>query len=384
MEKHYFAGNNTSVGFYNYFDNIISPEQAERIYILKGGPGVGKSSFMKKFANFFSELETHIEYIHCSTDYNSLDGIFVPEYKWLMVDGTSPHVLEPKFPGLIDEILDFAKYLNIELLEEYASEIKKINKEKSRFYKSGYRYLEMVAIILNETNQIYDDLSDDNKKNLEIKKLISDLNKIMIKKKETKNLEGHEKGKLRRLFLEAYTASGYISYIYNLCKGKKVWEIISPNYSNIAILLNKLVNLVTLLGYNVEVYYMAIFPQKPQHIYIKQLNLMIISSEAKYYKDKFKREYYKGEKALLPEKTYNIYQYKDEAQLTFYQEEIEELNKLHDLFLEKAINSFKIAKDKHESLEKIYIKSMNFDKVDLLYKDIIFKLKKEIKTHKEK
>ena len=52
-----------------------------------------------------------------------------------MVDGTSPHVLEPKFPGLIDEILDFAKYLNIELLEEYASEIKKLIKKKVDFIK---------------------------------------------------------------------------------------------------------------------------------------------------------------------------------------------------------------------------------------------------------
>lgn len=370
MEKHYFAGNNTSVGFYNYFDNIISPEEAERIYILKGGPGVGKSSFMKKFAKFFSKMETYIEYIHCSTDYNSLDGVFIPEYKLLMVDGTSPHVVEPKFPGLVDEILDFGKYLDIELLEEHASEIKKVNKEKSVFYKRAYRYLEMAGIILNEISQMYDDLEDDNKENLEIKELIIALNKLLANGKETNELERHSKGKLRRLFLEAYTASGYISYINNLCDGKIIWEITSPNYNQIANLLDKIVNLVRLLDYDVEAYYMAIFPEKLQHIYIKELNLIIISSEAASYKDKSMR-------------TYNIYQCKDKEQLTFYQAEIVELSKLCDLLLEKAINSFIIAKEKHELLEKIYIRSMDFAKVDLLYKDIISKLKRGIKTHKE-
>lgn len=383
MEKHYFAGNNTSVGFYNYFDNIISPEEADRIYILKGGPGVGKSSFMKKFAKFFSKMDIYIEYIHCSTDYNSLDGVFIPEYKLLMVDGTPPHVVEPKFPGLVDEILDFGKYLDIELLEEHASQIKKISKEKSRFYKSGYRYLKMAGIILSETGQIYDDLADDNKENLETKKLIIDLKKLLSKGKEANGLEGHSKGKFRRFFLEAYTANGYISYINNLCDNKVIWEIISPNYNHIADLLDKIVNLLRFLDYDVEAYYMAIFPEKLQHIYIKGLNLMIISSEAGSYKDKFKRDCNTVEKTIKAERTYNIYQLRDEAQLTFYQAEIGELNKLYDLFLKKAINSFIIAKKNHELLEKIYIRSMNFDKVDLLYNDIISKLKREIKAHKE-
>ena len=53
MEKHYFAGNNTSVGFYNYFDNIISPEQAERIYILKVDQEWEKVHLWKSSQTFF-------------------------------------------------------------------------------------------------------------------------------------------------------------------------------------------------------------------------------------------------------------------------------------------------------------------------------------------
>ncbi|MBP7279275.1 MAG: ATPase, partial [Sedimentibacter sp.] len=90
-EKHIFAGNNTSEGFFSYFDYLLKPEEAEHIYILKGGPGVGKNRFMKKFADEMEKKNYSIEYIHCSSDNASLDGILIPELKILIVDGTSPH-----------------------------------------------------------------------------------------------------------------------------------------------------------------------------------------------------------------------------------------------------------------------------------------------------
>ena len=44
-----FPGGNTANGFYSFFDYII-PQDVNRIFCLKGGPGVGKSSFMKKIS----------------------------------------------------------------------------------------------------------------------------------------------------------------------------------------------------------------------------------------------------------------------------------------------------------------------------------------------
>ena len=43
----YFAAANSYKGFKSYFDRIFAPEQFDRIYIIKGGPGTGKSSIMK-------------------------------------------------------------------------------------------------------------------------------------------------------------------------------------------------------------------------------------------------------------------------------------------------------------------------------------------------
>jgi hypothetical protein len=39
-EKLVFPGGNTSKGFYSFYDHII-PIDANRIFVIKGGPGVG-------------------------------------------------------------------------------------------------------------------------------------------------------------------------------------------------------------------------------------------------------------------------------------------------------------------------------------------------------
>ena len=49
----YFAGGNTARGFHSLYDSNL--QGLERIYILKGGPGTGKSSLMKKIGNEWLE-----------------------------------------------------------------------------------------------------------------------------------------------------------------------------------------------------------------------------------------------------------------------------------------------------------------------------------------
>ena len=73
--RHYFPGGNTSKGFYSFYRYILSQDDAKRILCLKGGPGTGKSSLMKKVGDYFFNKGYTIEYHHCSSDNNSLDGI---------------------------------------------------------------------------------------------------------------------------------------------------------------------------------------------------------------------------------------------------------------------------------------------------------------------
>lgn len=84
-----FPGGNTPHGFHSFYD-YITPPDSNKIFVLKGGPGVGKSTFMRKIAEELVERGYDAELLHCSSDNGSLDGARFPALGVTMVDGTAP------------------------------------------------------------------------------------------------------------------------------------------------------------------------------------------------------------------------------------------------------------------------------------------------------
>lgn len=91
--KNLFPGGNTSKGFYSFYRYILKQNEARRIFCIKGGPGTGKSSLMKKIGSYFYDKGYDIEYHHCSSDNNSLDGVVIKPLNVALLDGTAPHVV---------------------------------------------------------------------------------------------------------------------------------------------------------------------------------------------------------------------------------------------------------------------------------------------------
>ncbi len=91
----YFLGANSPTGFYSLYDCLLPPAQARAIYILKGGPGCGKSTLMRKVGAWADEAGLETEYILCSGDPDSLDALILPSLGVAVVDGTAPHVVVP-------------------------------------------------------------------------------------------------------------------------------------------------------------------------------------------------------------------------------------------------------------------------------------------------
>ena len=94
LERHYFPGNNTPLGFFSYYKHILGQREANKIICMKGGPGTGKSTFMKRIGEHFAKLDENIDYLHCSADENSLDGVVLKDRKIAVIDGTSPHMTD--------------------------------------------------------------------------------------------------------------------------------------------------------------------------------------------------------------------------------------------------------------------------------------------------
>ena len=121
--KAYFLGSSGKDGFFSCFEQLMPKTEGRYIYIIKGGPGTGKSSFMKKIADEMESKDIDCERIFCSSDPDSLDGVIFPSLRVSIADGTSPHVLDPDYPGASGEIINFGDCWNKTLLREREKQI---------------------------------------------------------------------------------------------------------------------------------------------------------------------------------------------------------------------------------------------------------------------
>ena len=136
----HFAALNSGKGFISYYNKVFGAPEIKRRYIIKGGPGTGKSSLMRKIAESAEREGKSVEYIQCSSDPSSLDGIII-DGKIAVLDGTAPHVYEPETVGARDEIINLGQFWDSDRLYKSYNEIAALSALKSGAYTKAYKFL---------------------------------------------------------------------------------------------------------------------------------------------------------------------------------------------------------------------------------------------------
>jgi len=352
--RHMFAGNNTSRGFYSYFDYILPQDEAGRIFIIKGGPGVGKSTFMKHMAKEFANKGYALEFIHCSSDPESLDALVVPALKVAIIDGTSPHIIDPKTPGAIDEIVNFGDYWDEAGISKSKNEILKENAYIGRLFKRAYRYLAAAAIIQSD--------------NAEIAKLAVDRQRVL---EEAENIierffsgekAAKTRGSVRKLFATAITPQGLKGYTSSLFDTKHLIVLKGDSGTGTEDLLERVKEAALLLGYHVEAFYCALLPEKLEHIIIPGKELSITTS------NKYHPVVSAGRQVI------DLNEYLDQHVMKENKDEYEYNRLEFEGLLNRAIMTIEHAKRVHDHMEDYYKPHMNFDLVEDLKNKVLAKI----------
>lgn len=344
--RKFFPGNNTPQGFFSFFQYIIRREEAKDVLILKGGPGVGKSVFMKGIAGEMLRRGFPVEYHHCASDPDSLDAVAFPAIGVALLDGTAPHVVDPLYPGCVDWIVNLGDYWDEGSLKANRVEIIRHTQSIGRHYAHAYRTLQAAK-------NIYDDWAAANRAALQgglVNQKRSFLQELLSPYPVAKS-----PGRRRCLFATAITASGLVSFLDGLMDPvKDVYVVTGEPGTGKSQLLRTLGEDALQRGFDVEFYQCPLDPVgRVEHLIISELKAAVATSTIYH---PYIRE---GLAGLI-----DMGNCLDPAQQD--RKLIEEDRELFNQLLERSISFLRQAKQAHDQLESYYVPHMDFDGVAAL------------------
>lgn len=197
ISRQFFLGANTGAGFVSLYPEFTAPERSSFFWYIKGGPGNGKSTLMRRAAERAESAGLAVESVLCSGDPDSLDGIYIPEKSLGYVDATSPHVQEPAVPGASGKYLDLSAFYR-PVPPETAAELAAFFPAYRREYARAYDMLHAAMLVSPG----------------EIPGIVTEEKKARMRKRAEafaeKILHPSDTGGETRRFLSAYTYRGAV------------------------------------------------------------------------------------------------------------------------------------------------------------------------------
>lgn len=347
--KTYFLGGSSPSGFSPAFEDIVADTE-HHTYIIKGGPGTGKSSLMKRLLAEFENDKN--ELFLCSSDPDSADMIRLAEQKVNFVDGTSPHICDPEYPGAVQEIINMGDCWDSSLLISRKKELIAADGEYRQFHQRCRKCLAAAAAVLADTRAI----SDNALNTAKIDGFIKRFSKKLFPLKPVGD------GRLIFRRLSAVTPKGYMTL---MPENDRIFLLCDEYYSGAEYFLREFAEIAVSRGLTAEVSVCTVHADEVyEHLRIPELSMCFISSnpmnkteQAEAERINFGRFY---DKKLI---------YSRKNRLKFNKNAVNEL-------LGEAVNALKNAKDAHDRLESFYIEAVDFSKAESIFRRLCGELGK--------
>ena len=347
-DRVFFASANTVSGFRSYFGEIFNPEQLQKIYIIKGGSGTGKSGMMKKIGAAAKKAGLTVDTFLCSSDPDSLDGVLIREKKIAILDGTFPHTTDPKYPGVVEELVNTGAFWDEEILAAHREEIISLIRDKGSCYKKATQFLKAVGEIALEILWMGARHFKHEKMNRAAVRIADRLFKPEDAFREEIRLVSSLNGGKRESLSTFQSLSKDVTVIQDHCFSAPLF-------------LERIYQAAKESGQSVVKSYSALFPEKPGALYFPKLEACFVVGE---------RDYDAEEKDKLYHYV-NMQRFFDLEALKQNKQKLKFAKKCCDALLDGAAESFRDAAALHAKIEAHYKKAMDFTKIDQLTEELI-------------
>lgn len=351
----YYACANSAKGFVSFFEDNI--QFLDKLYILKGGPGTGKSTLMKKIGKEWLSREFDIEYIHCSSDNSSIDGVIIPQLSIGIVDGTAPHVIEPRAPGAIEEYVNLGLAWDSKKLAMHRNEILELKNKISTCYSNAYKFFEEGLKVHDNWEKIYLD-------NIDFNKLDSIADEIIEKIFGDKYAGKQSISKNR--FFGGSTPIGPVDFVPDLIKDfQKRYFIKGRPGSGKSTMLKKIAAVAEERGYDAEIYHCGFDPNSLDMVMLRELDTVIFDSTSPH-------EYFTVDES---DETIDMYSLAIRPETDEkYKTQLDTIISQYKSVIDEGIKCLANAKQLHDELENFYIEAMDFNVIENITRDLTAKI----------
>ncbi len=346
MQHRYFAASNSAEGFKNYYADVFS--RADFVYVIKGGPGTGKSSLMKRVAEICEGRGDECEYYYCSSDPSSLDGILIRGSGGIVgiLDGTAPHVSEPRFPGAREQIINLGECWEVGLLRKQKNEIIALSERKSAEYKSAYTYLRSVGNLRAVSEGFLCEAVEHEKLRCAVTRLIRDLPRGTLE--------------YTPAILNSVSMGGRVRLDTFEQNAKKLY-VVNDFHGLGRLLLTELFSALRGCGVSARVSFDPVCPARVDGIFLEGERIAFVSlADAREKYGEAERST-SGEREVL---FINSKRFIDTEKLRDVRGELRYTDRLAQSSLDGALHALSKAKIYHFLLEDIYGKAMDWSKFE--------------------
>ena len=343
-QAQFFLGANAPQGFVSRFDQLC--RQDWRCFILKGAPGLGKSTLMRQAAALLQDRCENIEYILCSSDPHSLDAVLFHDLKIAIADGTSPHVIEPMFPGVCERVVQLSDCLDDDSLFQLRDEIIPLYLSGMHTGEQASRYLSAAAALLGDTYRIALECTDAAKIARFAQRVAS---------REFKRT-GDRKGTEHFRFLSAFTGEGCVTLDHTArLLAERIYFLEDDWGASSRLLLYHLRTLALDAGYDVITCQSPLYPDdRMEHLFIPQLSLGFMSV------------HFGHRPALEPYKVVNARRFTDQSAIKLRKKRISFNRKAALQMLEQATLLLFEGMENHRCIEGYYASALDYEHLDQL------------------
>ncbi len=334
----FFAAANTENGFQSLFPACFSAETHRRIYILKGGPGSGKSTLMKGIA-FAAQANGYLaETFLCSSDTSSLDGVKIPALGISVLDGTAPHATDPRYPGAVERIVNLEDAFDHTALEKEAASIRALCRAKTDAYRTAYRFLAAAGRIAHERDDLLAPIFLSGKAERASERLVANFKKA-------------KKGNETRRYLSAIGTRGYVKLDTLRQKAKTVCAVTEKNGAEY-LFMNHLHAALSRAGIAMTVCATPLVSSHIEAIYVESENVLFAVMQE--------------EEIASSDKIINSARFVSREGLAEKRAKLRFSEKCMKTLLDGALTSLADAGKYHLKLEELYGKHIDFSVVDAI------------------